>query len=157
MPLMAFSTSDFVVGRRHILGAHALEYIAENRQLLVGLGARSVRSGCGQAHTQGSWRTRPSAHRQTEATVYVSFPVLPANFRPPWGRIDGFSILAELDVEHWSSISHRNRCVLAIRASSSHRPALLRAQTGPGDADFIHSRQDDMISVACVKDQELTV
>ena len=51
-----------LVGRRHILAAHALEYVAEDRQLLVGLGARCVRGRAGHAidHAHGG-----RAHQRT--------------------------------------------------------------------------------------------
>src|SRR5689334_23489778 len=78
--------------------------------------------------------------------------------RPPWRRIDGFPIFAELNVEFRHGISKG----LGRRArdpSLTHRADRFarKNRLTRHDADSAHPGQDDMIAIASVQDQELSI
>src|SRR5262245_25873602 len=78
--------------------------------------------------------------------------------RPPWRRIDGFPILAELYVEFRYGISK----ALGRGARDpglAHRTDRFTRKDGltRRDADSAHPGQDDMIAIAGIQDQELSI
>ncbi len=78
--------------------------------------------------------------------------------RPPWSRIDGFSVLSELDIEFRGGVSiswGRSARHLGLAHCTDRLPCQ-HGLTGR-NADSTHTCQDHMIAVARVQDQELTV
>src|SRR5262249_49479872 len=79
-------------------------------------------------------------------------------YRPPRGRVDRFSILAELNVEFRGSLANL-RTRRARRSCLAHGPHRFTGEDrlARRDADSTHAGQHYMIAIAGIKYQELTV
>ena len=106
-----------LVRRRHILGAHALEDVAENRELPVGVRTCRICRRAGRAIDQAhGGRAHQRAGKQKRQFTY-HFLSFQKDAPPTRGRIDGFSILAELYIELRNMFPLRGAEVLATLAS----------------------------------------
>src|SRR5690606_3939427 len=78
--------------------------------------------------------------------------------RPPGGRVNGFTILAELDIElprGFRILCRRGAC----HPCFTHRANRLARENGLArrDCQSVHPRQNDMIAAAGIEDQELSI
>ena len=146
-----------IVGLVDILGAHPLEHVAEDRQLTIGIGAGRIGDAgiltddgdCRRSHQCASEQYRELTNHSS------SFQRVRPSTR---GRIDRFPVLAEFHVERRLQRTEFRHCHARDAPCAHHRHRFTGGNELPGlDIDPVHSGQDDMIAIARIQDQELTV
>ena len=94
-----------VVRLLDVVGAHALEHVAEQIELPVGVGGRRLGAGADEDHVAAGSRAasvprRPPRRGESEKSCASSANLFAFACRPPWAGIDGSPVLSKLDVEH---------------------------------------------------------
>ena len=163
MPLIADFDQLGVVRLLDVVGADALEHVAEQVELPVGVGGRRLRARAEQQRrgwvaTQRQRRARRRAEKNEGSLAHHPRTFSPSPVRPPWAWIDGSPVLSELDIEHRLAASlSRRPAAICGRRFPSPQPVPRSARTGRDRRYPIHPSQQDMIPAAGIQDQELAV
>ena len=134
-----------LVGLFDIVGADAVEHVAEQVELLVGIG---IGGGIGDAEgvPQQRGRTRhPPATRPKfcNREFFISSTRLFQTADPPRTRINGLCAVPELNIQHRPPVLHHftEKCDRSRGQPPSRRPARRPAGTLPGGCrHLVHAR-----------------
>ncbi len=156
---MRIETGEHAVDRRFdqlgvvrlldIVGAHALEHVAEQIELAIGVRGRAAALALEPTRTPiaAEWRAasgpRPPPHRREPGESCASSANLFAfAFRPPWAGIDGRPVLSEFDIEN--RLAGMPIATVAAHLASrfpSPRPVPRSARTGRDRRKYVPSPQ----------------
>ena len=151
-----------VIRLLHVVGAHALEHVAEQIELPVGVGRRRL-GACAEerkgARLGGCERDGHTGRRAEENQGSLAYH--PRTFSlsvgPPWARIDGRPVFSKLDIEDWlarTGCHSRGR----LRSATHHRNGFSgQHKLAEIHRNPLHPRKQHMIPAACIQDQELSV